>query len=136
MKKIIKMATSDKMGVFDKLGKALGVSKELDIEEYMQSAEMSNVDMLNEPADFYIKPIALQQESDIALIENELQKKNIILLNIFELSKRPNTLKTMINSLKEYVNKIDGDIARIDEQKLLLTPKKVKIIKSKKQQQK
>ncbi len=124
------------MRVFDKLGKALGVNKELDIEEYMQSAEMSNVDMLNEPADFYIKPIALQQESDIALIENELKKKNIILLNIFELSKRPNTLKNMINSLKEYVNKIDGDIARIDEQKLLLTPKKVKIIKSKKQQQK
>ena len=130
------MTTSDNMSVFDKLGKALGVNKELDIEEYMQSAEMSNVDMLNEPADFYVKPIALQQESDIALIENELKKKNIILLNIFELSKRPNTLKNMINALKEYVNKIDGDIARIDEQKLLLTPKKVKIIKSKKQQQK
>ncbi|MCL5094988.1 MAG: cell division protein SepF [Candidatus Marsarchaeota archaeon] len=124
------------MGVFDKLGKALGVNKELDVEEYMQSAEMSNVDVMNEPADFYIKPVALQQESDVSLIEAELQKKNIILLNILELSKRPNTLKGIIQTLKEYVNKIDGDIARIDEEKILLTPKKVKIIKTRKPQQK
>ncbi|MCL4381236.1 MAG: cell division protein SepF [Candidatus Marsarchaeota archaeon] len=120
------------MGVFDKLGKALGANKELDVEEYMQSAEMSNVDVMNEPADFYIKPVALSQESDVALIESELNKKNIILLNIQELSKRPNTLKGIIQTLKEYVAKIDGDIARIDEEKLLITPKKVKIIKSKK----
>ncbi|MCL4383647.1 cell division protein SepF, partial [Candidatus Marsarchaeota archaeon] len=64
------------------------------------------------------------------------QKKNIILLNILELSKRPNTLKGIIQTLKEYVNKIDGDIARIDEEKILLTPKKVKIIKTRKPQQK
>lgn len=120
------------MGVFDKLGKALGGNKELNVEEYMQSAEMSNVDVMNEPADFYIKPVALSQESDVALIEKELNKKNIILLNIQELSKRPNTLKGIIQTLKEYVSKIDGDIARIDEEKLLITPKKVKIIKSKK----
>ncbi len=120
------------MGIFDKLGKTLGASKELDVEEYMNSAEMENVDVMNEPADFYIKPVALREESDVALIQGELQKKNIILLNISELSKRPNTLKTMVDSLKDYVSKINGDIARIDDEKILLTPAKVKIIKNKK----
>ncbi len=121
------------MSIFNKLGGVLGTSKELDVEEYMNSAEMENVDVMNEPADFYIKPVALQQESDLALIEDELRRKNIILLNISEMAKRPNTLKGMIDKLKDYVAKTNGDIARLDEAKILLTPTKVKIIKSRKQ---
>jgi hypothetical protein len=120
------------MSIFNKLGGVLGTSKELDVEEYMNSAEMENVDVMNEPADFYIKPLALMQESDLAVIEAELQKKNIILLNISEMAKRPNTLKGIIDKLKVYVAKTNGDIARLDEVKILLTPSKVKIIKSRK----
>ena len=124
------------MGLFDKLGKSLGTSKELDVEEYMNSEEMEDVDVLNEPADFYIKPVALKEEADIALIEAELDKKNIILLDISEMSKRPNTLKSSIGTLREYITKINGDIAQIDDNKVILTPQKVKIIKSRKQQPK
>ncbi|MCL4363268.1 cell division protein SepF [Candidatus Marsarchaeota archaeon] len=124
------------MGLFDKLGKSLGTSKELDVEEYMNSEEMEDVDVLNEPADFYIKPVALKEEADIALIEAELDKKNIILLDISEMSKRPNTLKSSIGTLREYITKINGDIAQIDDNKVILTPQKVKIIKRKKPQNK
>ena len=124
------------MSIFNKLGGVLGTSKELDVEEYMNSAEMENVDVMNEPADFYIKPLALMQESDLAVIEAELQKRNIILLNISEMAKRPNTLKGIIDRLKAYVAKTNGDIARLDEVKILLTPAKVKIIKSRKPQMK
>ncbi len=124
------------MGLFDKLGKAFGTTNELNIEDYMNSEEMENVDVMNEPADFYIKPFSLREEADLQAVEDELQKKNIILLNISELEKRPNTQKALIDSLKEYIGKINGDIARIDESKLLLTPAKVKIIKKKRQVQK
>ena len=120
------------MGIFDKLGKALGTTNDLNIEDYMNSAEMENVDVMNEPADFYIKPLTLQQESDIQTIENELQKKNIILLNVSELAKRPNTLKGLVDTIREYITKINGDIAKIDDDKIILAPAKVKIIKSKK----
>ncbi|MCL5429927.1 MAG: cell division protein SepF [Candidatus Marsarchaeota archaeon] len=119
------------MSFFNKLGGVLGATKELDVEEYMNSEEMENVDVLNEPADFYIKPVSLQQESDVQLIQNELQRRNIILLNITEMQKRPNTLKGVIDSLKSFVDKTNGDIARIDNDKILLTPAKVKIIKRK-----
>ena len=123
------------MGIFNKLGGMLGTSKEMNVEEYMNSEEMENVDVMNEPADFYVKPLALQSEADLAAIQAELQKKNIILLNISEMSKRPQTLKGIIDNLKAYTDKMNGDIARLDEEKILLTPSKVKIIKSKKQQQ-
>lgn len=120
------------MGIFNKLGGMLGGTKEMDVEEYMNSAEMENVDVMNEPADFYVKPLALQSEADLAVIQSELQKRNIILLNISEMSKRPQTLKGIVDNLKSYIEKTNGDIARLDEEKILLTPSKVKIIKSKK----
>ena len=120
------------MGIFDKLGKSLGMSKEIDLEEYMNAAEMEDVDVMHEPADHYVKPVALQQQADAELIKKELSGGNIVLMNIVEMSKRPNTLKSVVDDLKGYIEKIDGDIARLDAEKILLTPKKIKIVKTKK----
>jgi hypothetical protein len=122
------------MGVFDKLGQAFGVasSKELNIEEYMNSAEMDDVDVMHEPADMYVKPVSISSEDELKFIEDELTKKNILLLSIEELMKRPTTRNNVITALKNYVVKINGDIAQIDETRVLITPAKVKIIKRKK----
>jgi len=120
------------MSVFDKLGRSLGLGRELSVEEYMTSEEMKDVDILNEPADFYIKPFALVSEEDVPVLQTELSKRNIMLVNITEALKRPNTLKGMIAALKEYVIKINGDIAQIDNDKILIVPARVKIVKSKK----
>ncbi|MGC8538616.1 MAG: cell division protein SepF [Candidatus Micrarchaeia archaeon] len=124
------------MGLFDKLGQAFGVSKEISIEDYMNSEEMENVDIMNEPADMYVKPVSIVGEEDLSLIEDELNKKNIILMNMDEINKRPNTRNSMVSQLKDYVNKINGDIAMIDETRILVTPAKVKIIKKKRGQSK
>ncbi len=121
------------MGVFDKLGQAFGVasSKDLNIEEYMNSAEMEQVDVMHEPADMYVKPVSISSEEELKLIEDELAKKNILLLSIEELAKRPNTRNSVIARLKDYTTKINGDIAQIDDTRILITPAKVKIIKKK-----
>ena len=123
------------MGIFDKLGQMAGVSgeKEMDIEDYMNSAEMDDVDVMHEPADMYVKPVTIASEDEVKLIQEELSKKNIILLSMDELNKRPNTRNNVIASLKAYIAKINGDIAVIDENRILITPAKVKIIKRKKQ---
>lgn len=121
------------MGIFDKLGQAFGVTKEINIEEYMGSAEMEDVDVLNEPADMYIKPVAVVGEDDVKLIESELDKKNILLLNMEEINKRPNTRNNVLTALKKYVEKINGDIAAIDATRVIVTPAKVKIIKRRKE---
>lgn len=127
------------MGLFDKLGKNLGMSassKSLDVEEYMRAAEMEDVDLMHEPADHYVKPVALQEQSDVELIKKELDAGNIILMNIAEISKRPNTRNTLIADLKAHIEKINGDIAQIDNEKVILTPGKIKIIKTRKAAQK
>lgn len=120
------------MGMLQKLSKAFGLSKDMDIEEYMDTVELENVDVLHEPADFYVKPVALESEADLKIIEDELKQRNIILLNMSPMSRNAAKLKMIVSDLKDYVNKINGDIARIDNDKILLTPSKIKIVKSKK----
>jgi len=120
------------MGIFDRLGQTFGSQKGMNIEDYMNSAEMEDVDLLHEPADMYIKPVTITSERDVEPIEQEITKKNIILLDISELNKRPNTRNTIITNLKAFVDKINGDIGQIDENRVLITPAKVKIIKRKK----
>ena len=119
------------MGLLQSLSHALGLGKGMDIEEYMDTIELENVDMMHEAADFYVKPVALESEADAKVIAEELKNRNIILLNITPMKKNEAKLKMIVNELKKFVTKIDGDIARIDEDKILLTPAKVKIVKSK-----
>lgn len=117
------------MKILQKLSHVLGVSKEMDLEEYMDTVELENVDVLHEAADFYVKPVALESEADIKVITDELKQRNIILLNVTPIIKQPKKLQGIVNELKAYVAKTNGDIARIDNEKILLTPSKVKIVK-------
>jgi len=120
------------MGILEKFTKSLGVGKDMNLEDYMNTVEMENVDVLHEAADFYVKPIALESEADVSVIMEELKAKNIILLNVSPMSKQPNKLKQTIDNIKAFVVKINGDVARIDADKILLTPSKVKIVKNRK----
>jgi len=120
------------MGVLTGLGKALGISKEMSLDDFMTASEAEEVDVMHQAADFYVKPVALQMDSDIKMVEDELKQKNIVLLNISPMARNAPKLKTAVNDLRTFVHGINGDIARIDEDKILLTPQNVKIVKSRK----
>jgi len=120
------------MGVLQKLSGLLGLGKEMNIEEYMDADELENVDVLHEAADRYVKPIALNSESDLSVVENELTRGNIILLDGTPIAKQQTKLRNSINELKDWTHKANGDIARIGETRFLLTPAGIKIIKKRK----
>lgn len=123
------------MGIFDDLSKSLGISKDQDvdnIEEYIDTVDMENVDVLHEAADFYVKPISLESESDVSIVMDELKQKNLVLLNVSTMKRNTAKLKMIVDNIKVHIHKINGDIARIDEDKILLTPSKVKIVKTRK----
>ncbi|MGC8850668.1 MAG: cell division protein SepF [Candidatus Micrarchaeia archaeon] len=121
------------MGVFSGLSKALGISKEMSLDEFMTAQEAEDVDVLHKQADYYVKPISLQMESDAKLVEEELKQRNHVILNIAPMARNPQKLKSAINDIKAFVNGINGDMARLDEDKILLTPQNVKIVKRRKQ---
>ncbi|MFH0736966.1 MAG: cell division protein SepF [Candidatus Micrarchaeota archaeon] len=115
------------MGLFDKI---LGKNEEPevpDLEEIMQSEG----DVVSPPADFYVKRVDLRNEGDGDMAVKELGAKNIIILNVLPLSKQPNRLKGIISKLKTHTNRVNGDIALLSHEMILLTPANVKIVKSK-----
>lgn len=120
------------MGFLSGLSRGLGLNKEMDLDEFMSAAEAEEVDVMHEAADFYVKPIALQADGDVKLVEEELTNKNIVLLNIAPMARNPTKLKDSVTRLKKFVQGLNGDMARIDEDKILLTPEKVKIVKKRK----
>lgn len=102
----------------------------VDVEEFLNTVEAEPDDLDN--ADAYVKPFVLKPDTDLKTIAKELKDGNIVLLNVSELIKRnPIRLKEQINKLKRFIDEIDGDLARISEEKLLLTPARIKIVKKK-----
>ncbi len=104
-------------------------AEEIDIEDFLNNLD-DEEDTLYEEADAYVKPVALQTEEDVAIVVNETRAGNIVLLNITDLSKRNALkLKEFVGAIKTEVESIDGDIARISHDRVLVTPSRVKIVK-------
>jgi SepF-like predicted cell division protein (DUF552 family) len=117
------------MGVLDALFGGNNRRESMSFDEVMNSMDDRDVDVLHGPADFYVKPISLESDADLASVDAELKAGNIVLLNIGPVSRNPAKLKDAISMLNSYAAGVDGDIARISEDKVLLTPKRIKISK-------
>ncbi len=115
------------MGLFDSLLGGSESKSSIDLEDVIEGEG----DVINPPADFYVKKIEIRNEGDVDLVAKELTTKNVIILNVTPLSKQPNRLKKIISKMKSYTDKIDGDIALLSTSLIILTPKHVKIVKSK-----
>lgn len=114
------------------VGKILNKSQKdsVDVEEFLNTIDTETEEV--EEADAYVKPMVLKADTDLKKIAKELKDGNTVLLNITALIKRnPLRLKEKINKLKRFLEDLDGDIARISEDKLILTPARIKIIKRK-----
>lgn len=102
--------------------------EESEVEEYLDTLGLENEDFLQEEADVWIKPIILEDVGDAAAVAEELGNGNIVLLNIEPLMKRNAIkLKQAVGKIKGTARSVDGDIARLSEYKLLVTPKGIKV---------
>ncbi len=119
------------MGFLDKFFG--GQSQEPDIEEFLNSLGEED-EIEEEEAERYVKPIALQSSQDYDKIISEINKGNIVLLNIRPMStKNAIGLKDVVTRIKETVLGMGGDIARISEFYILITPSGIKIVKRRSQ---
>jgi uncharacterized protein len=116
------------LGLFNKvMAKEEGVN----IEEFLNTLDEEPEETYDN-ADAFVKPMDLIVDTDAEAIVNEVKNGNIALVNIGDLSKRNALkLKELVSFIKEKVNEIDGDMARISENRVLITPARVKIIKRK-----
>jgi len=76
----------------------------------------------------YVKSIPMRYVSDVDKIKFEVQSGNIVVCNISPLAK--NSIEDVIkcvNDLTDFIQKNEGDIARLGEERIVLTPKNIRI---------
>jgi len=76
----------------------------------------------------YVKAYPLTDLSDVNRIKNEVKLGNILIVRITPLAKRSvEETKIAINELCEYARDEGGDIARLGQERIVVTPRAVKI---------
>ncbi|MEM2964979.1 MAG: cell division protein SepF [Candidatus Bathyarchaeia archaeon] len=79
----------------------------------------------------YVKALPLVGLEDVELVKTEIGSGNIVILRITPLARRSvEDLKEAVNLLKDYAERVGGDIARLGEERIVLTPADVKIWRS------
>jgi SepF-like predicted cell division protein (DUF552 family) len=111
------------------LEKVFKQQDEVDVEEFLNNLDVQEESMY-EDADALVKPLMLTKDQDVEMVLNELKQGNFVLLNIADMSKRNQVkLKELISAIRARVEGINGDIARVSPEKVLITPAKIKIVK-------
>lgn len=71
----------------------------------------------------YLKAMPLRNLSDLESIKNEVVSGNILILKVTPLaSKSIKDIKEAVNELCEFAGKVKGDIARLGEERIVITP--------------
>ena len=76
----------------------------------------------------YLKAITLRDSSDISNIKNDAKKNMILILRVTPLAQKDiKELRRVIEQLYTYVQSVGGDIARLGEERVVITPPGIKI---------
>jgi len=76
----------------------------------------------------YLKALPLKDLSDLDEIKNELKTGNILIVKISPLAKKSvEDVKVAVSELYDYVQIIHGDIARLGEERIVMTPPSIRI---------
>ena len=76
----------------------------------------------------YVKAVPLQELDDVEAVKSEIGAGNILIVRITPLAKKSvDETKLAITELTDHVKSIGGDIARLGEERIVITPPGVKI---------
>ncbi|MFP3984436.1 MAG: cell division protein SepF [Candidatus Bathyarchaeia archaeon] len=80
----------------------------------------------------YLKAMPLRSLSDLDVIKNEVKSGNVLIIKASPLAdKSIKDIKKAVNELCEFVKTVDGDIARLGEERIVVTPSGVRIWREK-----
>ena len=80
----------------------------------------------------YVKAVPLKEHSDVEKVKKEINNGNVLIVKITPLAmKNIEDVKNVIDELKVYVEAAGGDIARLGEERIVVTPPSIKIWRKK-----
>ena len=84
------------------------------------------------PAKVYLKALPLRSLDDVDVVKKEVRSGNILILRVSPLAKKSiEDVKRAVNELCEFIESIGGDIARLGEERVVVTPSSVRIWREK-----
>jgi SepF-like predicted cell division protein (DUF552 family) len=76
----------------------------------------------------YLKALTLRDISDITAIKEDIKKHMILILRVTPLAQKDvEELRKVVEDLYSYAQSVGGDIARLGEERVVITPPGVKI---------
>jgi SepF-like predicted cell division protein (DUF552 family) len=102
---------------------------DIDIENYLSDLSIREGRIIEREDVTYVKPIDLDAEGKgIGMVIKELEKGNMVVLNIKDLLPNKLLLRNVVRELKETCSQLDGDIGRVSAEKILLVPNGMRIV--------
>jgi SepF-like predicted cell division protein (DUF552 family) len=94
--------------------------------------EEKRIETKGGPGKFYLKAMPLRDLSNLENVKNEVESGNILILRITPLANKSiDDVKRAINELCKFSESIDGDIARLGEERVVICPQNVRIWREK-----
>jgi uncharacterized protein len=84
--------------------------------------------MQTEKTPVYLKALTLRDISDITSVKEDIKKHMILILRVTPLAQKDlEELRKIVEDLYSYAQSVGGDIARLGEERIVITPPGVKI---------
>ena len=116
-----------------KLGKAIGkVVTKIKKTEGAGTREEAPQSSVSPPSKVYLKALPLRDLEDVDLIKREVKAGNILILRVSPLAKKSiEDVKRAVSELCEFTQTVGGDIARLGEERVVITPAFIRIWREK-----
>ena len=84
--------------------------------------------MQTQKTPFYLKALSLRDLSDISGVKEDIKKHMILIIRVTPLAHKDlEELRKVVEDLYSYTQSAGGDIARLGEERIVITPPGVKI---------
>ncbi len=84
--------------------------------------------MQTQKTPIYLKAISLRNSSDISAVKEDIKKHMILIIRVTPLAQKDlEELRKVVEDLYSYTQTAGGDIARLGEERIVITPPGVKV---------
>lgn len=98
----------------------------------LETSEDAAVSTTGSRAKVYLKALPLRRLSDVDIVKREVKAGNILILKVSPLARKSiDDVKRAVNELCDFTESVGGDIARLGEERVVVTPSTVKIWREK-----
>ncbi len=114
------------------LGKVFGRSRKPEGSAAEGEETKPSVPAAAVPEKVYLKALPLRDLEDVEMIKQEVKSGNVLILKVSPLAKKSiDDVKTAVGQLMEFTQSVGGDIARLGEERVVITPAFIKIWREK-----